>query len=444
MTATFDDAELSFDDDSDLNIAPTNDVAATRPYDPINLSADAFWDQPAEVWDESFAVLRKERPVSWQPPLESGVAPDPDDPGYFAVVRHADIVEVSQNSDVFVSGYGVMLDMLPPMFIEMGMSFLCMDNPRHDMMRKLVSAAFTPKQIKRIDDDIAAKAKRIVAAAAEHDDIDFVDKVARHLPVEMFCDMFGIPEHYRETIEHAADEITAFADPELLAGRDGVEVQIEASLKIHEIAEVLCAERRAEPKDDLITALAQAQVDGEHLTDYEIGSFMTLLSVAATDTVRHTLTFGVKALTDYPEQRAWLWEDFEGRINKSLEEFLRWGTVVLTFRRTVMQPYTLNGVDLLPGDKVVMFYVSGNRDESAFDQPKVFDLQRWPNPHVVFGGGGTHFCLGNQLAKSMLRSLFREIHLQMPDFAATGDPKLLRTNFMRGALAMPFRTNVAR
>ncbi|MCW2845667.1 MAG: cytochrome [Nocardioides sp.] len=441
MTATFDDADLSFDDDSDVVRAPTNDVAATREHDPINLSADAFWDEDATAWERSFAVLRRERPVSWQPRLETQVIPDEDDPGYFAVTRHADIVEVSQRNDVFVSGYGVMLDLLPPMFIEMGMSFLSMDDPRHDVLRKLVSAAFTPKQIKRIEDDIAARAKRIVTEAAGKPEIDFVHDIARHLPVEMFCDMFGIPPEHHDAIEHAADEITAFADPELLAGRDAADVQLMGSLAIHDIAEVLCAERRENPKNDLITSLVQATVDGEHLTDYEIGSFMTLLSVAATDTTRHTLTFGVKALTDFPEQRAWLWEDFEGRIGTSIEEFLRWGSVVLTFRRTCVEPYTLNGTEILPGDKVVMMYISGNRDEEVFTSPGTFDLQRSPNPHVVFGGGGSHFCLGNQLAKSMLRSLFREIHLQMPDIVA-GEAKLLRTNFLRGALEMPFTTNV--
>ncbi|MFC9355184.1 cytochrome P450 [Rhodococcus sp. NPDC057014] len=440
MTTSFDDTELSFDDDNE-DIVPTNDVAATRDYDDINISSDAFWSQDAPAREVVFRELREKRPVTWQRPIESAVVPDPDDPGFWAVVKHKDIVEVSQRNDVFVSGYGVMFDLLPPMLLEMAMAFLAMDNPKHDKLRKLVSAAFTPKQIRKIDADIASRAKRIVAEAAKKDDIDFVADISRHLPIEMFGDMFGIPDELRATVAHAADEVVAWADPELLAGRDAAEVQVEAALVIHDIAEKLIAERRAEPADDLLTNLVNAEVDGEHLTDFEIGAVMTLMAVAATDTTRHTASFAVKALTDFPEQRAWLWEDYGARINPAIEEFLRYASVVLTFRRTAIAEHTLNGQPILPGDKVVMMYGSGNWDTDVFTDPDKFDLQRSPNPHVVFGGGGVHFCLGNQLAKSMLRSLFRELHEQMPDFVA-GEPNLMKTNFMRGVISLPFKTNV--
>ena len=167
----------------------------------------------------------------------------------------------------------------------------------------------------------------------------------------------------------------------------------------------------------MLTNLVQAEVDGEKLTDAEISAVMVLFAVAATDTTRHTASFAVKALTDFPDQRQWLWEDFEGRINTAIEEFLRWGSVVLNFRRTAVAEYELNGQQILPGDKVVMMYASGNRDAEVFVNPDTFDLTRQPNPHIAFGGGGLHFCLGNQLAKSMLRSLFRELHQQMPNFS---------------------------
>jgi cytochrome P450 len=192
----------------------------------------------------------------------------------------------------------------------------------------------------------------------------------------------------------------------------------------------------------LLTNLVQAEVDGEKLTDPEISAVMVLFAVAATDTTRHTASFAVKALTDFPDQRQWLWEDFEGRINTAIEEFLRWGSVVLNFRRTAVAEYELNGQQILSGDKVVMMYASGNRDAEVFDNPDTFDLTRQPNPHIAFGGGGLHFCLGNQLAKSMLRSLFRELHQQMPDFVA-GEPALMKTNFMRGVVTLPFEPNLA-
>jgi cytochrome P450 len=428
------------------DVAPTNDVAATRVYDELNVSSDAFWEQNVEDRDLTFKQLREQRPVSWQPPIETTLHPQQDDPGFWAVVRHADIVEVSKNTDVFVSGYGVMFDVLPPVFLQMAMSFLAMDNPQHDKVRGLVGKAFTRPQIKRIDDDIASRARRIVAAARDKavagEPIDFVSDISRHLPIEMFGDMFGVPEELRQTVAHLADEIVAWSDPVLLAGRDGAQVQVEATAQIHQIAQQLIAERRKEPADDLLTNLVQAEVDGEKLTDPEISAVMVLFAVAATDTTRHTASFAVKALTDFLDQRQWLWEDFEGRINTAIEEFLRWGSVVLNFRRTAVAEYELNGQQILPGDKVVMMYASGNRDAEVFDNPDTFDLTRQPNPHIAFGGGGLHFCLGNQLAKSMLRSLFRELHQQMPNFVA-GEPRLMKTNFMRGVVSLPFEPNLA-
>ena len=432
----------SFDD---TDVAPTNDVAVTRPYDDLNVSSDAFWEQDVEERDLIFKQLREQRPISWQRPIESALHPQQNDPGFWAVVRHADIVEVSKNSDVFVSGYGVMFDVLPPVFLQMAMSFLAMDNPQHDKVRGLVGKAFTRPQIRRIDDDIASRARRIVASAREKaaagEPIDFVADISRHLPIETFGDMFGVPEELRPTVAHAADEIVAWADPVLLAGRDGAQVQVEATTQIHQIAAQLIAERREAPAEDLLTNLVQAEVDGEKLTDPEIGAVMVLFAVAATDTTRHTASFAVKALTEFPDQRQWLWEDFEGRIDSAIEEFLRWGSVVLNFRRTAIAEYELNGQRILPGDKVVMMYPSGNRDAEVFDRPDAFDLARKPNPHITFGGGGLHFCLGNQLAKSMLRSLFRELHQQMPNFVA-GEPTLMKTNFMRGVVSLPFEPNL--
>ncbi len=430
----------------DTDAAPTNDVAATRVYDEPNVSSDAFWEQNVEERDLTFKQLREQRPVSWQPPIETTLHPQENDPGFWAVVRHADIVDVSRNPDIFVSGYGVMFDVLPPVFLQMAMSFLAMDNPQHDKVRGLVGKAFTRPQIKRIDDDIASRARRIVASARDEaaagKPIDFVSDISRHLPIEMFGDMFGVPEELRPTVAHAADEIVAWADPVLLAGRDGAQVQLEATAQIHQIAAQLIAERRKEPADDLLTNLVQAEVDDEKLTDPEISAVMVLFAVAATDTTRHTASFAVKALTDFPDQRQWLWEDFESRINTAIEEFLRWGSVVLNFRRTAVAEYELNGQQILPGDKVVMMYASGNRDAEVFDNPDTFDVTRQPNPHIAFGGGGLHFCLGNQLAKSMLRSLFRELHQQMPNFVA-GDPTLMKTNFMRGVVSLPFEPNLA-
>jgi cytochrome P450 len=408
-------------------------------HSPIDVSSKAFWAQTSEQRDERFARLRAEDPVSWQRPVEDAVAPDPNDPGYWAVTRHADIVKVSRDAKSFISGQGVLFDLLPPEFLEMSQSFLAMDAPRHDHLRKLVSSAFTPKRIQRIDEQIKVAAREVVDsfAADPSGEIEFVERCAEPLPVRLFCDMFGVPEEVRAQTAKSAGDVVSWADPERLGDRSPAEVTLEACQILHGIAGELTAERRKNPADDLFTSLVQAEVDGERLTDHDIGAFFTLLSVAGTDTTKHTSAFTVKAMTEFPEQRDWLRADFDGRIKTALEEFVRFASPVMTFRRTAVVATELAGKKIVPGDKVVLFYPSGNRDEDVFDEPERFDLSRDPNPHVGFGGGGLHFCLGNQLAKGALRALFSELLSRVPDFQA-GEPDLLGTNFMRGVKRLPF------
>ncbi|WP_445188385.1 cytochrome P450 [Pseudonocardia sp. Cha107L01] len=408
-------------------------------HSPIDVSSKAFWAQTSEQRDERFARLRAEDPVSWQRPVEDAVAPDPNDPGYWAVTRHADIVKVSRDAKSFISGQGVLFDLLPPEFLEMSQSFLAMDAPRHDHLRKLVSSAFTPKRIQRIDEQIKVAAREVVDsfAADPSGEIEFVERCAEPLPVRLFCDMFGVPEEVRAQTAKSAGDVVSWADPERLGDRSPAEVTLEACQILHGIAGELTAERRKNPADDLFTSLVQAEVDGERLTDHDIGAFFTLLSVAGTDTTKHTSAFTVKAMTEFPDQRDWLRADFDGRIKTALEEFVRFASPVMTFRRTAVVETELAGRKIIPGDKVVLFYPSGNRDEDVFDEPERFDLSRDPNPHVGFGGGGLHFCLGNQLAKGALRALFSELLTRVPDFQA-GEPDLLGTNFMRGVKRLPF------
>ena len=408
-------------------------------HSPIDVSSKRFWAQTSEQRDDTFARLRTEDQVSWQRPVEDAVTPDPDDPGYWAVVKHADITTVSRDSKLFISGQGVLFDLLPPYFLELSQSFMAMDPPRHDHLRRLIASAFTPKQIRRIEDQITVAAREVVDGFAhETGEIDFVDRCGKVLPTRMFGDMFGVPDELREQVHDSAGGVVAWADPETLGDRSPNEVQIEACQNLHAVAKDLIDARRKSPTDDLLSNLVSAEVEGEKLTDFEIGSFFVLLSVAATDTTKHTSAFTVKAMTEFPEQRDWLRADFDGRIKQSIEEFIRFASPVMTFRRTATAETELGGRKIIPGDKVVMFYPSGNYDEDVFDEPKRFDLSRNPNPHLGFGGGGTHFCLGNQLAKSMLRALFSELLTRIPDFEA-GEPDLLGTNFMRGVKRLPFR-----
>ncbi|MFJ8113624.1 cytochrome P450 [Streptomyces sp. NPDC096132] len=417
--------------------ARTAGPAAGRAYDEIDLSTLAFWAKPAAAREADFAELRAKRPVSWHRPAESTLPQPPDAPGFWAVVRHADIVEVSRRNDVFVSGNGVLFEIFPQDVMERALSFLVMDAPRHTGLRRLVSAAFTPKEVNRLQDQITANAKRIVEQLTEAGSgADFVHACAAKLPVLTLGDMLGIADEEREHVANAAESLLSAADPVFLAGRPRREVTDAAHQYLHTIAVQMAEERRSSPRDDLMTNLVQAEIDGEKLSNADIGSFFVLLSVAGTDTTRQTTTHALKALTDHPEQRAWLRADFDGRINSAVEEFVRWGTVIKTFARTAVTDYELGGRHIAAGDKVVMFYTSGNRDSEVFTDPTAFDLGRDPNPHLGFGGGGAHYCLGNQVAKAQLRALFRELLTQVPDIQA-GEPEFLTSNFVHAVRAMP-------
>jgi cytochrome P450 len=417
--------------------AMTGMSGTARAYDAIDLSSRAFWSTTAAERERSFAVLRAERPVSWHPPVEDAVMPDPDDRGYWAVTRRSDIVAVSRNNEVFLSGKGVMFESFPEELLEASQSFLAMDPPRHTKLRKLVSAAFTPRQVRRIEDSIRANAKTIVEELrAAGSGADFVDHCAKELPIRTLSDMVGIPESEREHMAHATDAMVSWADPASLDGRNPLEVLVENQLYVHQVAGALAAERREHPGDDLISSLVNAEVDGDRLADADVAAFFVLLSVAANDTTRQTTSHAIKALTDFPGERAWLLEDFDNRIGTAVEEFIRWATPVMTFRRTPATDFELGGQTILAGEKVVMFYPSGNWDTEVFDHPERLDLSRSPNPHVGFGGGGLHFCLGAHVARAQLRAIFGELLRQLPDIQA-GDPTYVAGNFIHAVHSMP-------
>lgn len=410
------------------------------PYSDLDISTKAFWANTSEERDERFRQLRLTDPVSWQRPVEDAVTPDPGDPGYWAVVKHADIIRVSKDSETFISGQGVLFDLLPPIFLQLSQSFLAMDPPRHDKLRALVSAAFTPRQIMKIEEDVQRAAKEIVddLLAGGAGEVDAVSAISERLPVRMLGDLFGLPEDFRAPVAAAAADVVAWADPETLGDRHAAEVQTEACLILHTYAQRLIDARRDNPTNDLMTSLMDAEVDGQKLDDFEIGSFFVLMAVAGTDTTKHTTSFTLRALAENPDQLAYLREDYDGRIALAIEEFIRYASPVMTFRRTCVQETELGGRTIRPGDKVVMFYPSGSFDEDVFDDPWKFDLTRRPNHHLGFGGGGIHYCLGSALAKTMLRSIFRELVFRL-DSWETGEPELLGTNFMRAIKRMPMR-----
>lgn len=411
-------------------------MTGTRPFSEVDVASTAFWSRPWTERETSFARLRAHEPVSWQRPADGGLMPAEDDDGFWAVTRHADIQHVSTHPELFCSGQGVQLENVPEMFLEATQSFLAMDAPRHTLLRKLVSSAFTPKQIRTIDAQIRDQAVRIVDDLLEAGDCDFARQVSMRLPMWTIYEMVGLPAEQQEPVAEAADLLVSSNDDAVRGDRDPLEVVNDATQTLIIAGLELAEARRSRPTEDLMTNLVRAEVDGATLTDEEISAFFVLLSVAGNDTTRNTISHTMLALQDFPDQRQLLRDDYEAHIPTALDEFVRWATPVSTFKRTVVSDTEIDGVSVTAGEKVVMMYPSGNRDEAAFDDPMRFDVTRRPNRHVAFGGGGPHYCLGSQLAKTQLRCIVGELLARVPDLQL-GEPDYLVSNFVHGVKSLP-------
>ena len=395
-----------------------------------------FWGRPADERDRYFAWLRRQAPISHHEPPEDILGlPDQGRAGYWAIVRYDDVRRISRDPKSFCSGQGTQFADAPPEFLEASMSFLAMDAPRHTKLRGLVASAFTPRQVARIEQGIRVNARRIVEEAAPSGGGDFVELIAKRLPLVTISDMIGVPDVDRERVVSAADVLVTASDPEVFGDRAPIEVLGEALWTLTEFATELAAYREQHPGEDLMSALVHAEVDGERLTRAEIAAFFVLLSVAGNDTTRHTTSHAMRALSVNPEQRALLVSDLDARLPSAVEEFVRWASPVISFRRTTTCALELCGEHLAAGEKVVLFYPSANRDASVFEDPWRFDVTREPNRHLGFGGGGPHYCLGASLARTQLRSIFDELLRLLPDIEAQ-EPELLRSAFIHGIKRM--------
>ncbi len=409
------------------------------PVEDHRLGTADFWQRPAEERDEVFARLRAEQPLSRHPAPDDmlGIG-ERDDRPFWAIVRHDDIRRISRDPRTFCSGRGVMFGDAPPELLEASLSFIAMDAPRHTKLRGLVSAAFSPRQIARIEEGIRANARLVVQEAAESPGRsgEFVELIAKRLPLMTISEMVGVPETDRDRVVEAADTLVTALDEDSWGDVPPLQKLGEALWTLTEISQQLAAERERQPRDDLMTALVQAEIDGERLTHAEIAAFFVLLAVAGNDTTRHTTSHAMRALTTNPDQRALLMRDLDATLPTAVEEFIRWATPVLTFRRTTTVPVVLHGVEIPANEKVLLFYHSGNRDERAFADPWRFDVTRDPNHHLGFGGGGPHYCLGASLARTQLRALFGELLRTMPRLEV-GPPSLYRTpGFIHAVKAM--------
>jgi cytochrome P450 len=412
----------------------THPPATEREYSELNISDPEFWAQPFDVRDQTFARLRANEGLSWHQPLESifGLV----EPGFWALTRRADIVYASQHPELFTSAQGVALNPLPIEIQRISTFFLTMDPPEHTVYRRLISSAFTPKQLRRIEDQIQRNAVQIIDDLVGAGDIDFVKACSARLPMLTIAEMLGVAADKRERVAQAGEAIFSSSDDEYATFQERAEFSMREMQLLVDTAVDLAKFRRRQPGEDLMTNIVEAEVDGTRLTDEQIGAFMILLTSAGNDTTKQTTTHAMKALVEHPEQRAWLMEDFDGRIGSAIEEFVRWTTPVIQFARFATQDTELAGQPIHAGEKVGLFYCSANRDDSVFAAPREFDLARSPNPHIGFGGLGPHYCLGNQLAKVELRHLFRELltRLRTVEF---GEPAYLQSSFVHGIKRLP-------
>ncbi|CAN5455741.1 cytochrome P450 [soil metagenome] len=399
----------------------------------IKLATLEFWEQSDSERDAAFATLRRENPISFQEEtiFAEGFAPGP---GFWALTRYQDVWTASRKPEIFHSGRGVNIGDMPIEIAEFFGSMIAMDAPRHSKLRGIVQRGFTPKSVNQVESYVHTKAKEIVDRVAPKGECDFVTEIAAALPLEIICDMMGIPEADRARVFELTNIILGVGDPEY-----GVTIEklMEAGRELYQYAFDLGEDRLATPADDITSQLMHAEVDGNRITAQELGSFFVLLVVAGNETTRNAISHGMKALTDFPDQRRIWAGDFDGVAPTAVEAIVRWATPVIHFRRTATQDTELSGQPIAEGDKVVLWYNSANRDEDRFEDPSRFDVRRQPNEQVGFGVGGPHFCLGANLARREITVMFDELFRRLPDIEITGPPDMLRSAFIHGIKRMP-------
>jgi cholest-4-en-3-one 26-monooxygenase len=379
--------------------------------------------------DEVFQRLRREAPVSWQD--------HPLGRGFWSVVQHGDVVTVNRDAALFSSEVGS-ISLLDPEEHDnavgadtRGSMMIATDPPRHTRYRRLVNSGFTPRTMKAIEESLAARATTIIDLVIEKGSCDFVTDIAAELPLQAIADIMGVPQQDRRRLFDWSNRMVGLDDPEY-ASADGTQASAELYAYVNELAR----QRRADPRDDIVTLLVNAEIEGDSLSEVEFDMFMLLLTLAGNETTRNSTSWGMWALIENPEEYRRLREQPE-LIDSAVEEILRWASPVLHFRRTATADTELHGQRIAQGDKVVMWHISANRDEEVFTEPFRFDITRTPNNHVAFGGGGPHHCLGAYLARMQLRLMFTEIVARIPDMHLAAKPELLRSNVLHGVKHMP-------
>jgi cytochrome P450 len=378
-----------------------------------------FWSMPLEDRMARFAELREISaflPVTIDLPM-LGLSER-----FFVATRYAEVVEISRRPEDFCSGRGaVSIPDLPAEALEFFGSFINMDDPRHARQRGIVARSFTPRQLSTVLDSVETICTEVIDGMCEQGEVDLVTALSQPFPLLVICDMMGIPRSEFATVLDATNVILGAGDPEMLGGRDPMSAMLEAGIQLTTLMNDIADERRKEPRDDLTSALVNAEGDEEILAPHEIAPFFILLAVAGNDTTRTAISRGMHLLAQNPDERRRWQNDLDGITTTAVEEIVRVASPVTFMRRTATRATRVGDYEFAEGDKVVLLYGVANRDPRVFDEPERFDVRRDPNPHVGFGGPGPHFCLGAHLARREVAVAFRQLFTRLPDIEVTGD-----------------------
>ena len=390
-----------------------------------------------------FKQLRDEAPVHWNPGRPSreravGVV-EPEQRGFWVLTRHADVVAVSKDSDLFSSARGTAInaDMRPEDLSMFQQQMIHMDPPRHTQLRASINDFFKPRTIQKLDARTRELTREILDAVVARGECDFVLDVAAELPLLVLAELLGVPREDRRLLFDWTNRMMGLDDPDY-----GNPYDAQAALmELFQYAAQMANERKEDPRDDLMSVLVHARSDGRELDYMEINMMFFLMVIAGNETTRNALSGGLRALCDFPDQRQRLLDD-SSLIKTAVEEIVRWHSPVMQFRRTATRDTEIAGQPIAENDKVVIYYGSANRDERVFERADEFDVGRSPNPHVGFGIGN-HFCLGANLARSEMRIMLEEILKRIPDFELAGPVEQLHSNFIHGIKRMPIRFSPA-
>jgi cholest-4-en-3-one 26-monooxygenase len=385
---------------------------------------------------ESFRYLRREAPVFFHPEPEGKFG------GFWCVTGYDDCVTVNRDWEHFTSTRGTLFhDFDEETAAQQGLMMLNMDPPLHTRYRRLVNKGFTPRMVRDLEAKIEEYADEIIDAVCERGTADFVEEISAELPLMVIAELLGVPQSDRRQVFDWSNRMVGSNDPEYQVADD---VPGQAAMELYAYADQLTAERRINPHDDLLSVLTTAEVEGETLSQLEIDLFFLLLSVAGNETTRNLMSGAMTAFFEHPDQWRRLVDD-RSLLPTAVEEMLRFVTPVMHFRRQVTNDVELGGQKIEAGQKVVFWHISANRDETVFEDPDSFDIGRDPNPHIAFGGGGPHFCLGANLARMEIRVMFDRLAERLPDIHPDGEVQRLRSNFINGTKHLPVAfTPVAR